>query len=52
MNINLLYVYPNNSGFLQNRNKTTKETISREHKDLCGSAFDLRPRAASRRKFH
>ena len=52
MNIYLLCVYPNNSGFMQNRNRTTKETITREYKDLCGSAFCLRPRAASRRKFH
>ena len=52
MNIYLLCVYPNNSGFMQNRNRTTKETITREHKDLCGLAFGLRPRAASRRKFH
>ena len=52
MNINLLCVYPNNSGFMQNRNRMTKETITREHKDLHGSAFGLRPQAASRRKFH
>ena len=45
MNINLLCVYPNNSGLMQNRNRKIKETITRENKDLRGSAFGLRPRA-------
>ena len=49
MNIYLLCVYPNNIGFMQNRNRMTKETIKREHKDLRGSAFGLRPWAALRR---
>ena len=52
MNIYLLCVYPNNSGFMHNRNRKTKEIIKREHKDLRGSAFGLHPQAASRRKFH
>ena len=45
-------MYSNNSGFMQNRNRKTKETITREHKDLRGSAFGLRLRAASKIKFH
>ena len=43
MNINLLCVYPNNNRLMQNRNRKTKETITRKHKDLRGSDFGLRP---------
>ena len=52
MNINLLCVNPNNNEFMQNINRTTKKKITWEHKDLCGSAFGLRPWVTSKRKFH